>query len=283
MAATAQNMQTIFEDFFNIDLLAAPSTTSLGGVGSSSNNSNSTNSPINSSADASSSRSSSHSPSVFQYPLTPPQQDSNPVTVDDDSLFNLHINDEYLKYDPLTSYSSAPFDFFAGMDSLVGGVVSSGENTIASPISNSSAGVTNSSTSATAAHSPSSYQYAIDPQLVGTLGPIPSTSTSPPMPMSTPSEVDDDEEGDKEDEEEDDLIIPPVKVGGKGKARKGTLQSGGIVKRTSAVRDPKDAKNDDPDDWRPSPEEYAKMSSKEKRQLRNKISARNFRVRRKGN
>jgi hypothetical protein len=36
------------------------------------------------------------------------------------------------------------------------------------------------------------------------------------------------------------------------------------------------------DDWRPTMEEYQKMSSKEKRQLRNKISARNFRVRRKG-
>lgn len=40
--------------------------------------------------------------------------------------------------------------------------------------------------------------------------------------------------------------------------------------------------NEKDDEWRPSPEEYAKMSSKEKRQLRNKISARNFRVRRKG-
>jgi hypothetical protein len=36
------------------------------------------------------------------------------------------------------------------------------------------------------------------------------------------------------------------------------------------------------DDWRPTMEEYQKMTSKEKRQLRNKISARNFRVRRKG-
>lgn len=35
-------------------------------------------------------------------------------------------------------------------------------------------------------------------------------------------------------------------------------------------------------DMRPSPEEYRKLSSKEKRQLRNKISARNFRTRRKG-
>ena len=37
-----------------------------------------------------------------------------------------------------------------------------------------------------------------------------------------------------------------------------------------------------PQDWRPSPEVLAKMTSKEKRQLRNKISARNFRIRRKG-
>jgi hypothetical protein len=36
------------------------------------------------------------------------------------------------------------------------------------------------------------------------------------------------------------------------------------------------------DDWRPTPDEYQKMSSREKRQLRNKISARNFRNRRKG-
>ena len=40
--------------------------------------------------------------------------------------------------------------------------------------------------------------------------------------------------------------------------------------------------DDIPADWRPSAEMLAKMSSKEKRQLRNKISARNFRVRRKG-
>lgn len=40
--------------------------------------------------------------------------------------------------------------------------------------------------------------------------------------------------------------------------------------------------DDIPADWRPSPEMLAKMTSKEKRQLRNKISARNFRVRRKG-
>jgi bZIP-type transcription factor MBZ1 len=36
------------------------------------------------------------------------------------------------------------------------------------------------------------------------------------------------------------------------------------------------------DDWRPTPKEYQKLSSREKRQLCNKISARNFRNRRKG-
>jgi hypothetical protein len=35
------------------------------------------------------------------------------------------------------------------------------------------------------------------------------------------------------------------------------------------------------DDWRPTPDEYQKLTSREKRQLRNKISARNFRNRRK--
>ncbi|KAF9003210.1 hypothetical protein BDQ17DRAFT_488388 [Cyathus striatus] len=47
---------------------------------------------------------------------------------------------------------------------------------------------------------------------------------------------------------------------------------------------PDDDDDDDhelPQDWRPPPEVFAKMTSKEKRQLRNKISARNFRVRRK--
>ncbi|PIL28211.1 hypothetical protein GSI_09623 [Ganoderma sinense ZZ0214-1] len=44
----------------------------------------------------------------------------------------------------------------------------------------------------------------------------------------------------------------------------------------------KSTPSSDNDDWRPAPEEYKKMSSKGKRQLRNKISARNFRVGRAG-
>ena len=97
--------------------------------------------------------------------------------------------------------------------------------------------------------------------------------------------------------------IEPANVGGHGnKARKGTVQSGGVTKKASSSRPapPKqkasppaqEQENDDeehdgddediPASWRPAPEVYAKMSSKEKRQLRNKISARNFRMRRKG-
>jgi hypothetical protein len=127
------------------------------------------------------------------------------------------------------------------------------------------------------------------------------------------------------------IVVAPVKAAGHGKARKGTVQSGGVVKKTTGVlhkekenpsssfasssrktsqnpvvpsalfttslpsphsynsskAESEAGDNDDdddlPHDWRPSPEVFAKMTSKEKRQLRNKISARNFRVRRKGN
>ena len=59
--------------------------------------------------------------------------------------------------------------------------------------------------------------------------------------------------------------------------------SGGATPRIKEREQSVDPDGDDiPADWRPSAEMLAKMSSKEKRQLRNKISARNFRVRRKG-
>lgn len=57
-----------------------------------------------------------------------------------------------------------------------------------------------------------------------------------------------------------------------------------LDRTASPARAPKmDARSVSPeaDSWRPSAEEYNKLSSKEKRQLRNKISARNFRNRRK--
>ncbi|TFY81298.1 hypothetical protein EWM64_g2716 [Hericium alpestre] len=103
--------------------------------------------------------------------------------------------------------------------------------------------------------------------------------------LSDIDEHEEDEAGHEDDDESSRVSIPPVKVGGKGKGRRGTVQSGGVQKKTasvvSAVVRNRDFDDDKEDDWRPSPEEYKKMSSKEKRQLRNKISARNFRVRRK--
>ena len=128
------------------------------------------------------------------------------------------------------------------------------------------------------ANTGSSLSFAIDPQLM--------SSTVSPEGACDLGEVEDitKKESEEEDEDEESPTSPTIKVGGKGKSRKGTVQSGGIQKKAtiSAVVRDKDDPRDDGDDWRPSPEEYKKMSSKEKRQLRNKISARNFRVRRKG-
>lgn len=147
-----------------------------------------------------------------------------------------------------------------------------------------SGSATSGASASSGASAPTGAQ-AIDPQLVGT-----------PAPSSQDMDSDDEKENkdEDEDEEEDDQpILIPIKVGGKGKARKGTLQSGGVQKKSigpqsifgSLADKPMsiaDKLKDKDDDWRPSPEEYQKMTSKEKRQLRNKISARNFRVRRKG-
>ena len=166
---------------------------------------------------------------------------------------------------PVTSAS--PYDLFGG--------------TFANDFSASA--TAGSSTSPASTSSAAQHQMqSINPQLVGT-----------PAPSSQDLDSDEEKEGrdDDEDEEEDGNIIIPIKVGGKGKARKGTLQSGGIQKKSvgpqsvfGSLSDKglSDKFKDKDDDWRPSPEEYQKMSSKEKRQLRNKISARNFRVRRKG-
>ena len=224
-----------FEDFFNLDMFAAPSTNNQ--------------SPL--SGLAPSSRSSSSSP------RTPPQ--------DFDSLFNIYGADEFSKQDLLTNAPSS-FDLLASLTS-------------ADPFASSSRSISGSSTDATDNASP---VFAIDPQLVGT-----------PSNNSSPESAEDQSPQDNADASSiaatspDELEIP-VKVGGKGKNnRRGTVQSGGIVKKAPVVKERPSApqsieENREPDDWRPSPEEYKKMSSKEKRQLRNKISARNFRVRRKG-
>ncbi|CUA74023.1 hypothetical protein RSOLAG22IIIB_05369 [Rhizoctonia solani] len=150
----------------------------------------------------------------------------------------------------------------------------------------------------------------IDPQLFTAPPPAPVPPTpivavapAPPTPV-----LDSEDEG---DEDEPDEVAPlPTRT---RKPKKNAAAAGGIAKRPSRASTPasvvpsyvhfEDPKpvvppvlgkggvasylsgerigSQEPDEWRPTPEEYKKLSSKEKRQLRNKISARNFRVRRK--
>lgn len=224
-----------FEDFFNVDMFAAPTT--------------SNQSPL--SGLAPSSRSSSSSP------RTPPQ--------DLDSFFNFYGADEFSKRD-LFANATSPFDLLASMTS-------------ADPFTSTSTSV---SGSAPASSDNTTPVFAIDPQLVGT----PSNNPSPESAEDQSPQ--DNGDASSVSPASPDELEAPVKVGGKGKNnRRGTVQSGGIVKKAPIVKERPSApqsieENREADDWRPSPEEYKKMSSKEKRQLRNKISARNFRVRRKG-
>ena len=234
-----------FSEFFNLDLLVGGSSSQQQGQGSSS------------------SRASSNSPVPSFSALPSPPAPFLPTIVDSQAtdFFNFYLDDEYTKVDPLAPpppITGAPYDFFGAFS----GLSSSGSQDESSP---------ESGTTSTGQSPP----LAIDPQLVG----------SPSKPMSDIDEEEEGEGGDEGDEDHDDLFaaIAPVKVGGKGKGRKGTVQSGGVQKKPIVSAVVKDSDNkDELDDWRPSPEEYKKMSSKEKRQLRNKISARNFRVRRKG-
>jgi hypothetical protein len=73
-----------------------------------------------------------------------------------------------------------------------------------------------------------------------------------------------------------DRLAPLSSIFSHGRG-KGGKKGGGL---SSVVR-AEDEDLDDDDSWRPSAEEYKKLSSKEKRQLRNKLSARAFRNRRK--
>ncbi|KAI0371413.1 hypothetical protein BV20DRAFT_1051794 [Pilatotrama ljubarskyi] len=237
-----------FEDFFNMDLLAGPSSQAPGSSGSSPHS----------------------SPSNSFVPLTPPEiRPMDDFSFPSDSFFSLSQEDEQPKF---SSFSVPPatapgYDFLA-LPSI---------NQMSSPESSGSG----SGNSSEAIESPGT----IDPQLVGT-----------PAPSKAASEFDEEEEEGDDDEFlhdhqdlqsiPEDSVIAPVKVGGKGKSnRKGTVREGGIVKRSAGVEKKENSKPSgvisttsvEPDDWRPTPEEYKKMSSKEKRQLRNKISARNFR------
>ncbi|KAH9059492.1 hypothetical protein EDB87DRAFT_1809886 [Lactarius vividus] len=131
-------------------------------------------------------------------------------------------------------------------------------------------------TSTSGAFSPT---FAIDPQLMAT----PATSKS--LSDFGDDDAAKDEHPHEEDDEDDDdgpVTPPPVKPSNKGKDRKSGVLSGGVQKKIHFSSVVKTDPYDNPlDDWRPTPEEYQKMSSREKRQLRNKISARNFRNRRK--
>ena len=227
-----------------------------------------------------SSRSSSHSPSSTHaaLPPTPPNPFIPDITINDFYNFDEYMNNDLSK---LTSLApppalASPFDIFNAPVS-----------TFSSAALQSSSPDSGSGGSSSNVESP-----GIDPSLVGT-----------PALSKSMSDFDEEEEENDDFEdleaisensptEESGSSITPIKVGGKGKsARKGTVQSGGVVKKTGSILS-KDKKENqptyltttstEPDDWRPTPEEYKKMSSKEKRQLRNKISARNFRVRRKG-
>ncbi|KIM85644.1 hypothetical protein PILCRDRAFT_816838 [Piloderma croceum F 1598] len=195
---------------------------------------------------------------------------------DPSEFLNMYLDDDYSKPMMPPPSSGAPYDFLGAFSSITGS--SSSATSSPSAATSPSHSSPHEAFSSTAGESP---QMGIDPSLVGIGSPVDGF----------------DDEHDDHDEEDDTVseIIAPIKVGGKGKGRKGTVASGGIKKLTpaSSTSSGKENVNKDAgsggttvedresDDWRPSPEEYKKMSSKEKRQLRNKISARNFRVRRK--
>ena len=199
------------------------------------------------------------SSSSSSSPSTPPLFSPDP------SFFNFNLDDDFAKLDPLTtSPSMAPYNFLSLADAYSTRSIDGGSS--------------NSPDSLLSTASPPA-MFAIDPQLVGT-----------PATSKAFSDFDEDEEfaGDEGDEDLDRIGAPvtPVKAAGHGKLRKGTVQGGGVVKKSSAYSNAKDKENSGNtrdatiDDGKPP--DYQKLSSKEKRQLRNKISARNFRVRRKG-
>jgi hypothetical protein len=186
---------------------------------------------------------------------------------DPESFLNFYFDDDK---DPLAIYNpptnTAPFDFLGAFINSPSTPSTTPDSFLPSP------------------------QFAIDPQLVDT----PSSKT--PSDFGDPDPDDHDHDDDDDDDEHAlTLKIPAPKLVARGKVRNPLVAGGGIVKKSVSPLTNSHKKNtissvvatgpkldDDLDDWRPSPEEYKKMSSKEKRQLRNKISARNFRVRRKG-
>ncbi|KAH9930486.1 uncharacterized protein BXZ73DRAFT_47651 [Epithele typhae] len=240
------------EDFLNLDLFNGPSSNGAGSSGSSPH--------------------SSPSNSFSGLPPTPPSNEFfslQDISYSPSPFFSLAQDDDQSKLASLLppATTAAGYDFLAQYSHLT---------QMSSPDSSGSGSGSGSNSSG---ESPAS----IDPQLMNT-----------PAASKAASDFGGEEEEDEDDDLDldldsmhtipEDFVVPQMKVGGKGKTnRKGTVRDGGIVKRSSAERKENmlSTTSVDPEDWRPSPEEYKKMSSKEKRQLRNKISARNFRVRRK--
>jgi len=212
---------------------------------------------------------------------------------DPSEFLNMYLDDDYSTNKPMmmmgAGANAPPYDFLGAFDAIT----TSASSSSASSHSHSTGNSPNAFSMVTG----ESPLLSIDPALVGT----PSSSSPENENDNDFGEHDDEDEGGEADGDEEADTVPemitPIKVGGKGKARKGTVASGGINKKSSLGKENKETptslgvggagmggnkvEDRDSDDWRPSPEEYKKMSSKEKRQLRNKISARNFRVRRK--
>ncbi|KAF5368213.1 hypothetical protein D9615_010518 [Tricholomella constricta] len=320
-----------FSDIFNTDLFAHD-------LVNGTLNANNANSP----ATASSSRASSPQ-SPFQSSLLTPPQGPPPTAFPEynppSSFFNFLDDDSSKQLDPMSiNMSSTPYDFIGafGVDAGMGIDINMDMHDFNS--------------------NPMTFvgdTMGIDPQLVGTPSAlseiaeedehdhehrdidadadvsaspsVSSAASSPAVAKPTTSKARNSKktkEKEKEAEQERErltLVIQPVKVGGHGKARKGTVQSGGVVKRSTssassvilekdkentgapsvpppsytlpsaftptnlypskaagkaASESGKDKDEDDddlPQDWRPSPEVFQKMTSKEKRQLRNKI------------
>ncbi|KAJ7836712.1 hypothetical protein B0H13DRAFT_2106498 [Mycena leptocephala] len=295
-----------FNDIFNTELFSLPS------------------SGASSSSPSTSSGSRESTPHLLTPPQAPPAAAFPDVGVNDGgsptpSFFNF-LDEDVKAFDP-TLLNQAPYDFFGAFGSSMG--LSSGggggaSNLISSTMDSSSGLSFDSSMSmdsvSVGSAAEMSAMLGIDPSLVGS----PASNTNSYGSDFESSSSNDSSSNDSTSPQaaaspEESTTIAPVKVGGHGKARKGTVVSGGIKKSSSssssaaaAVKEntsastafmptttfkPRgaskahgdDDEDDDdlPADWRPPPEVFQKMSSKEKRQLRNKISARNFRVRRK--
>lgn len=313
------------------------------------------------------------SPSNASSPLlTTPPQDVQPYfpEIHDDESFHALFEEELKGIDP---YALMQPSSFMAIDPAYGGPAAAPTANNDNNMASDAYGMLDISTMSmtildpTDVDSPHGINIGIDPQLVDTPSAIsdhgdgdsedspdsaspPSSTSSSDNPNPAPSSKDSAKEN--KDKEKPTITIAPVKVGGHGKSRKGTVQSGGVTKRMptgsltaahhkekekensavgvvkrapttasstklskildamspspfvipassgpslalglssiaeenqgSEAGDGRDDEDDLPQDWRPSPEVFAKMSSKEKRQLRNKISARNFRIRRKG-